>query len=57
MSRSEFHEVELQTRRQIEEAIQAAQERPITQDEAALLRWASGIQINHATKGSNHDSH
>lgn len=48
-----FHAEMLAYEHETERVIEKATHQPITDDEAALLRWASGITT---TKGNNHES-
>lgn len=44
MDQAAHHEQELQIQRDLERVIEKAKHEPITQDEASLLAWASGVQ-------------
>lgn len=50
-SQQAHHALMLEAERDAERVIEKATHEPITPDEAALLRWASGIST---TKGNEH---
>lgn len=54
MDGAAFHEQQLQIQHDLERVIAKATQEPITDDEAALLAWASGIQLKGESNG--HDS-
>lgn len=52
MSQQEAHHARmLETEREVERVIEKAQHQSITPDDAALLRWAAGVQ----TKGNERE--